>query len=185
MNVNEVINDMNDLLLRTLGGVVRIDKKLSSNSLWSAIVDPDQLELAILNLCINARDAMPEGGVISLSTRNTSVEENAIAELPAGDYVVVAVADEGGGIPAEILNRVVEPFFTTKEVGKGTGLGLPMVYGLAQQSGGTVTIESTVGAGTIVELYLARTGPSDRVEEAEERAELRQRASSSHSSRGR
>ncbi len=169
VNVNEVINDMNDLLLRTLGGVVRIDKKLSSN-VWSAIVDPDQLELAILNLCINARDAMPEGGVISLSTRNTSVEENAIAELPAGDYVVVAVADEGGGIPAEILNRVVEPFFTTKEVGKGTGLGLPMVYGLAQQSGGTVTIESTVGAGTIVELYLARTGPSDRVEEAEERA---------------
>ena len=160
VNVNEVINDMNDLLLRTLGGVVRIDKKLSSN-VWSAIVDPDQLELAILNLCINARDAMPEGGVISLSTRNTSVEENAIAELPAGDYVVVAVADEGGGIPAEILNRVVEPFFTTKEVGKGTGLGLPMVYGLAQQSGGTVTIESTVGAGTIVELYLARTGPSD------------------------
>jgi PAS domain S-box-containing protein len=169
VNVNEVVNDMNDLLSRTLGGVVRIDKKLSSN-VWPAIVDPDQLELAILNLCINARDAMPDGGMISLSTRNTSVDENAIAELPAGDYVVIAVADEGGGIPPEILNRVIEPFFTTKEVGKGTGLGLPMVYGLAQQSGGTVTIDSTVGAGTVVELYLARTGTNDGAEETKENA---------------
>ena len=156
VNVNEVIDDMNDLLTRTLGGVVRIEKKLSDH-LWPAMVDPDQLELAILNLCINARDAMPESGLISLSTRNCTIAENDVADLAAGDYVTIAVADEGAGIPPEILNRVIEPFFTTKEVGKGTGLGLPMVYGLAQQSGGTVTIESTVGAGTVVELYLART----------------------------
>jgi PAS domain S-box-containing protein len=169
VDVNEVIHDMNDLLMRTLGGVVRIEKKLS-DALWPAMVDPDQLELAILNLCINARDAMAEGGQIFLSTRTASVAEGEIAELPGGDYVVIAVRDEGAGIPPDILSRVIEPFFTTKEIGKGTGLGLPMVYGLAQQSGGTVTIESTVGRGTVVELYLARTMTSDEAAEREERA---------------
>ncbi|KAB0268718.1 response regulator [Microvirga brassicacearum] len=169
VDVNEVIHDMNDLLMRTLGGVVRIEKNLS-HALWPAMVDPDQLELAILNLCINARDAMAEGGQILLSTRNASVAEGEIADLPGGDYVVIAVRDEGAGIPPDILSRVIEPFFTTKEVGKGTGLGLPMVYGLAQQSGGTVTIESNVGRGTVVELYLARTMTNDAAAEREERA---------------
>jgi PAS domain S-box-containing protein len=168
VDVNEVIHDMNDLLMRTLGGVVRIEKKLS-DALWPAMVDPDQLELAILNLCINARDAMAEGGQIFLSTRTASVAEGEIAELPGGDYVVIAVRDEGAGIPPDILSRVIEPFFTTKEIGKGTGLGLPMVYGLAQQSGGTVTIESTVGRGTVVELYLARTMTNNEAAEREER----------------
>jgi PAS domain S-box-containing protein len=156
VDVNQVIVDMNDLLTRTLGGVIRIERHLA-DGLWTAMVDPDQLELAILNLCINARDAMAEHGVLTLATRNETVAENQITDLSHGDYVVISVRDTGDGIPPEVLARVLEPFFTTKEVGKGTGLGLPMVYGLAQQSGGTVTISSTVGTGTVVELYLART----------------------------
>jgi PAS domain S-box-containing protein len=155
VDINQVITDMNDLLTRTLGGVIRIERRLAEG-LWSAMVDPDQLELAILNLCINARDAMAENGVLTLSTRNEPVAEGQIVDLSPGDYVVISVADTGSGIPPDILARVLEPFFTTKEVGKGTGLGLPMVYGLAQQSGGTVTINSTVGVGTVVELYLSR-----------------------------
>ncbi|MBB3020303.1 PAS domain S-box-containing protein [Microvirga lupini] len=155
VDVNQVIAGMSDLLTRTLGGVMQIERHLAGE-LWTAMVDPDQLELAILNLCINARDAMAENGVLTLSTRNEAVEEGRITDLAGGDYVVISVADTGTGIPPEVLARVLEPFFTTKEVGKGTGLGLPMVYGLAQQSGGTVTIHSTVGVGTTVELYLSR-----------------------------
>jgi PAS domain S-box-containing protein len=155
VDVNQVITGMSDLLTRTLGGVIRIERHLV-DGLWTAMVDPDQLELAILNLCINARDAMAENGVLTLSTRNEAVEEGRITDLTGGEYVVISVADTGSGIPPEVLARVLEPFFTTKEVGKGTGLGLPMVYGLAQQSGGTVTIQSTVGTGTTVELYLSR-----------------------------
>ncbi|MBZ6077785.1 response regulator [Microvirga puerhi] len=156
VNVNRVIADMNDLLLRTLGGVIRVEKKLADD-LWMAMVDPDQLELAVLNLCINARDAMSENGILTLSTRNQTVAAGQVSDLDAGEYVVVSVTDTGAGIPPDILSRVLEPFFTTKEVGKGTGLGLPMAYGLARQSGGTVTIDSTIGRGTIVELYLSRT----------------------------
>ncbi|WP_154661114.1 response regulator [Microvirga lotononidis] len=155
VDVNQVIMGMNDLLTRTLGGVIRIERHLSE-ALWTAMVDPDQLELAILNLCINARDAMAENGILTLSTRNERVSEGRIPDLGGGEYIVISVADTGSGIPPEVLARVLEPFFTTKEVGKGTGLGLPMVYGLAQQSGGTVTIHSAVGSGTTVELYLSR-----------------------------
>ncbi len=155
VDVNQVITGMNDLLTRTLGGVIRIERRLQ-DGLWTAMVDPDQLELAILNLCINARDAMAESGVLTLSTRNETLDEGRIPELSGGEYVVISVTDTGSGIPPEVLTRVLEPFFTTKEVGKGTGLGLPMVYGLAQQSGGTVTIRSTVGEGTTVELFLSR-----------------------------
>ncbi|MBM6594797.1 response regulator [Microvirga pudoricolor] len=156
VDVTQVIHDMNDLLTRTLGTHLRIERTLTED-LWCATVDPDQLELAILNLCINARDAMPESGTLTLSTRNATVGEDDVADLAAGDYVVVSVSDSGVGMPPEVLNRVFEPFFTTKEVGKGTGLGLPMVYGLAQQSGGTVTIRSVLGQGTQVDLYLARS----------------------------
>lgn len=167
VDVNSVIGDMNDLLLRTLGGVIRVEKNLAED-LWMAMVDPDQLELAVLNLCINARDAMSENGTLTLSTRNQTIAEGQVPDLDSGDYVVVSVADTGAGIPPDILNRVLEPFFTTKEVGKGTGLGLPMAYGLARQSGGTVTIDSTVGAGTIVELYLSRTAADRRDADPEE-----------------
>jgi CheY-like chemotaxis protein len=167
VNVTQVIADMNDLLARTLGGTLRIERHLAED-LWCATVDPDQLELAVLNLCINARDAMPEYGTLTLSTRNVTARDEEIADLPGGDYVVVSVADTGQGMPPDVLNRVFEPFFTTKEVGKGTGLGLPMVYGLAQQSGGTVTINSTVGQGTVVELYLARSSEDQRQEAGED-----------------
>jgi CheY-like chemotaxis protein len=160
VNVNRVIADMNDLLLRTLGGFIRIERHLTEH-LWTATVDPDQLELAILNLCINARDAMSENGLLTLSTRNRTVSDGEITDLPQGDYVVISVADTGAGMSPEILGRVLEPFFTTKEVGKGTGLGLSMVYGLAQQSGGTVVINSTVGVGTTVELYLSRSADDE------------------------
>jgi PAS domain S-box-containing protein len=163
VDVNGIIVGMNDLLTRTLGGSLRIERKLTPEA-FCAVVDPDQLELAVLNLCINARDAMPEQGLLTLSTRNVTLDENAVPDLPAGQYVVVAVADNGSGMPPEVLNRVFEPFFTTKEVGKGTGLGLPMVYGLAQQAGGAVTIDSVVGQGTTVELYLRRSEAATRQE---------------------
>ncbi|PIK69969.1 hybrid sensor histidine kinase/response regulator, partial [Methylobacterium frigidaeris] len=113
--------------------------------------------LAILNLCINGRDAMPEGGVVALSTRNETVRDSTDPNLKDGDYAVIAIRDTGTGIPPEILGRVFEPFFTTKGVGQGTGLGLAMVFGLVQQSGGTIRIDSAVGRGTTVLLYLPRS----------------------------
>ncbi|MCB5175071.1 response regulator [Microvirga lenta] len=171
VDVNQVICGMNDLLTRTLGGVIRIERDLAEH-LWMAMVDPDQLELAVLNLCINARDAMAENGVLTLSTRNETVEEGRVTDLGRGDYVVISVADTGAGMPPEILSRVLEPFFTTKEVGKGTGLGLSMVYGLAQQSGGTVAITSTVGVGTTVELYLSRAAVDRSRADQEETSDL-------------
>ncbi|HEX8641362.1 MAG TPA: response regulator [Allosphingosinicella sp.] len=144
-----------DLLAHTLGGLVRLDWK-AEEDVWSAFADSTQLELALMNLIINARDAMPSGGTITVSARNaTAAADNPLA-LARGDYVVLAVADSGSGIPAEILEQVTEPFFTTKSVGEGTGLGLSMVYGFASQSGGGLDISSTVGEGTTVEIWLPR-----------------------------
>src|SRR5262249_59096722 len=121
-------------------------------------VDPHQLELVILNLAINARDAMPAGGRVVVKTRNVKAgERNKPAELTPGDYVMISVSDNGTGISPEILARACEPFFTTKEPGKGTGLGLAQVYGLAQQSGGGMRITSAVGKGTTVAVYLPRS----------------------------
>ncbi|TGD93871.1 response regulator [Methylobacterium nonmethylotrophicum] len=161
VDLNAVIRGMDDLLGRSLGGFVQVEHDLSPD-LWPAKVDPDQLELAILNLCINGRDAMPEGGVVALATRNETVRASADPNLQdpnlkPGDYAVIAITDTGTGIPPEILSRVFEPFFTTKGVGQGTGLGLAMVFGLVQQSGGTIRIDSTVGRGTTVRLYLPRS----------------------------
>ncbi len=153
--VNQLLEGMGDLLTRTLGGVVQVERQLDPG-LWPALVDPDQLELAILNLCVNARDAMAGGGLITLITRNRRIRANEHPDLPPGAYVSIAVRDRGAGIPPEIMSRVFEPFFTTKQVGEGTGLGLPMVYGMARQSGGTVRIESVVGEGTEVEILLPR-----------------------------
>jgi PAS domain S-box-containing protein len=155
VEVNRLILGMGDLLSRTLGGTVEVRRALSADT-WQASVDPDQLELALLNLCINARDAMPGGGIITLTTRNAVAGANEIPELAAGEYVAVSVRDCGTGMAPELLTRVFEPFFTTKEVGKGTGLGLSMVYGLTRQSGGSVTLESRLGEGTCVTLYLPR-----------------------------
>ncbi|WP_279356786.1 response regulator [Methylobacterium indicum] len=156
VDLNAVIRGMDDLLGRSLGGFVQVERDLD-DGVWPARVDPDQLELAILNLCINGRDAMPEGGVVALSTRNETVRTSADPNLKPGDYAVIAIRDTGTGIPPEILGRVFEPFFTTKGVGQGTGLGLAMVFGLVQQSGGTIRIDSEVGHGTTVLLYLPRS----------------------------
>jgi two-component system, NtrC family, sensor kinase len=120
-------------------------------------VDPSELELAMLNLAVNARDAMPKGGALSITVEPVVLEGKATEEGLTGEFVAIRVADTGSGIAPDILPHVFEPYFTTKEVGKGTGLGLSQVYGFAKQSGGTATIASTVGRGTVITLYLPRT----------------------------
>ncbi|PBC04363.1 response regulator [Mesorhizobium sp. WSM3860] len=151
---------MNGLVAPVLGGLVRF-KWLVSDDTWPVYVDAAQLELALMNLIFNARDAMPSGGTVLVRTSNRSVDHTG-EELTAGDYVVVAVEDTGTGIAGDIISKVVEPFFTTKPIGKGTGLGLSTVYGFAKQSGGTLRIESELDRGTIIELWLPRSNqPQD------------------------
>jgi PAS domain S-box-containing protein len=140
------------LLEHTLGGLVMLEWHLEEH-LWHPYADAGQLELALVNLVINARDAMPEGGAIRITCHNA---EGGHSGLPIGDYVVLAVSDTGVGISPKDLERVTEPFFTTKALGKGTGLGLSTVYGFARQSGGTVQIQSLLGQGTTVEIWLPR-----------------------------
>ncbi|XYD09792.1 response regulator [Methylobacterium sp. NMS12] len=151
VDVNTLITGMSDLFGRSLGGLVTVRTDLE-DGLPAVQVDPDQLELAVLNLCINARDAMPDGGAITVATRRLAISDD--PEIADGTYLGISVTDEGTGIPEEILRRVCEPFFTTKAVGQGTGLGLAMVFGLAQQSKGRLVIDSVVGRGTRVELAL-------------------------------
>ncbi|CAA9436455.1 MAG: diguanylate cyclase/phosphodiesterase (GGDEF & EAL domains) with PAS/PAC sensor(s) [uncultured Rubellimicrobium sp.] len=158
VDVNRLVGGMEELLARTIGELHPIETDLAPEP-WPTFIDPSQLENAVLNLAVNARDAMPEGGHISIVTSNLSLSEAEAAALPdvaAGDYVVVRVADSGLGMEADVLDRVFDPFFTTKETGKGTGLGLSMVYGFVKQSGGHVRIESAVGRGTTVTLLLPR-----------------------------
>jgi len=159
VDVAALLSDMVGLLARTLGETIQI-QVLPAPGLWPCEVDPGQLESAILNLSINARDAMASGGRLVLEASNSTIEEpfaHAVEDLDAGDYVVIAVSDDGAGIPPEILGRVFDPFFTTKEVGRGSGLGLSMVYGFAKQSRGHVKIYSEVGHGTTVKLFLPRS----------------------------
>jgi len=144
-----------DLLSHTLGGLVQLGWELP-DGLWPAYADASQLELALINLIINARDAMPDGGSITVTGENRTLDIANENGVMAGDYVLLTVADNGAGIPPELIDQVLEPFFTTKEMGKGTGLGLSMVYGFAQQSGGTLRIDSQVGKGTRVEIWLPR-----------------------------
>jgi len=156
VDLNVLIGDMSELLERTLGGTVRVSTALATK-VWPAMVDPNQIEMVILNLAINARDALPEGGTVRIATRNVSVKmANEVAALAAGDYVCVTVSDDGTGMPAAVLERACEPFFTTKQPGKGSGLGLSQCYGIARQSGGDIKIDSAVGEGTTVEVYLPR-----------------------------
>ena len=147
------IESMRELLDRSLRGDVQVKTEFEKD-LWPVEVDPAQLELVILNLCVNARDAMPNGGIITIAARNQSKGPE---PGTSGNLVALSVTDPGMGMPPEVLEHVFEPFFTTKEIGKGSGLGLPQVHGFAQQSGGSVKIESRVGEGTKVTLSLPRT----------------------------
>jgi signal transduction histidine kinase/two-component SAPR family response regulator len=167
--IARLASTVQDLLAHTLGGLVHIDWRADPD-LWPVLADESQLELALMNLIINARDAMPDGGAIEIGGANRTVQPGQEAELAAGDYVVLVVADCGVGIAPHLLGSIFEPFFTTKEVGKGTGLGLSMVYGFAQQSGGTVRISSTLGKGTRVELWLPRASADEQVESPEQAA---------------
>jgi CheY-like chemotaxis protein len=147
-----------DLVRRAVGEAVTVEID-TDPQLWPSLVDPSQFESAILNLAINARDAMPDGGRLLIAIRNAAITEadGRRLDLAPGDYVAVTVSDTGSGMAPEVQQRCFEPFFTTKDVGKGTGLGLSQVYGFARQSGGTVTVESLVGQGTTIALYLPRT----------------------------
>ena len=143
VDLNKLVRGIGDLLRATLGRAVRVETKLD-DALWSALVDPDPGRHVILNLAINARDAMPDGGTLAVSTANTSLGPTAsmAADLPTGDYVIVTVSDTGTGMSDEVLRNAFEPFFTTKPIGQGSGLGLSQVYGIANQSGGGVRIDS-------------------------------------------
>lgn len=157
-DLNAIVRDMTELLHRSLGEQVELESVLSPR-LWAVEVDQNHLESAVLNLAVNARDAMPEGGKLTVETANTFLDEayaSKDAEVVPGQYVMIAVSDTGSGIPKDKIGRVFEPFFTTKDVGRGTGLGLSMVYGFVKQSGGHVTIYSEEGQGTSVKLYFPR-----------------------------
>jgi signal transduction histidine kinase len=155
VNVAQLTETIDGFVHPLLGGLIRLDWEIADD-LWPAYVDAAQLELAIMNLVINARDAMPTGGTITIRLDNRSTADSS-EDLRSGDYVVVAVRDTGTGIAPEHLGKVVEPFYTTKEVGKGTGLGLSTAYGFAKQSGGTLRIDSALGSGTDIEILLPRS----------------------------
>jgi signal transduction histidine kinase/CheY-like chemotaxis protein len=156
LDLNETVAGMRDLLQSTMGGSIRIETKLA-HGLWPAMADPTQLELAVLNLAINARDAMQIGGTLKVSTANITLGPPFYPEEPpAGDYVEICVADTGTGMSKEVRAKAFEPFFTTKEIGKGSGLGLSQVLGFIKQSSGGVRIEAQLGRGTSVYIYLPR-----------------------------
>jgi CheY-like chemotaxis protein len=156
VHANALIRDFQKLLRRAVGEGCEI-KVVADDHLWPCHVDPSQLEAALLNLTLNARDAMPDGGALQIELQNVTLGEDSIPGVAAGPYVRLSVTDTGCGIAPKDMDRVFDPFFTTKEVGKGTGLGLSMVYGFARQSGGHVAIESAVGVGTTVRLYLPKS----------------------------
>ncbi len=165
---------VSDLLTHTLGGLVKIEWRLD-RKVWKAFADQSQLELALVNLIINARDAMPAGGTVTISAENREVGANDFPAVAGGDFVRLAVTDCGSGIAPDVIERVMEPFFTTKEFGKGSGLGLSMVYGFAKQSNGAFLIDSDLGQGTTAELWLPRAPAAARQRRAEP-AEPRRRA---------
>src|SRR3954470_2584212 len=157
VDVDQLVVSLEDLLRRTIGETIDL-RIVADADLWSTLCDPNQLESALLNLAINARDAMPDGGSLTINTSNARLD-TVTSETPAlspGDYVCIAVSDTGVGMTAEVAARAFDPFFTTKPIGQGTGLGLSMIYGFARQSNGHVTIESKTGRGTSVRLYLPR-----------------------------
>jgi CheY-like chemotaxis protein len=157
VDANALVVSLEDLLRRTIGETLDLDIAAAPD-LWCTLCDPNQLESALLNLAINARDAMPDGGHLEIATRNVRVDAiNADAPaLTPGDYICISVSDTGTGMSPEVVARAFDPFFTTKPIGQGTGLGLSMIYGFARQSNGHVSIDSRLGVGTAVKLYLPR-----------------------------
>ncbi len=182
IDVAERLGSIAELLERSLLTDAISVELLADDDLWPLAVDPHQLETAILNLAVNARDAMPTGGTISIEAGNARVRAGEVPGLTAGEYVLITVHDTGTGIPADQVERVLEPFFTTKEPGTGTGLGLSMVYGFARQIGGTVVVDSSEGEGTSVSMYLpkaeldARVGPAGLEELMDDLPEEERRA---------
>jgi len=158
VDANKLVGGMSEMMRRTIGETIRVETVLAGG-LWRTYADPTQVENAILNLAVNARDAMPGGGRLTIETQNTHLDDGyarAHSEVEAGQYVAICVSDTGEGMAPDVAERAFDPFFTTKEVGKGTGLGLSQVFGFVKQSGGHVKIYSEVGQGTTVKLYLPR-----------------------------
>jgi PAS domain S-box-containing protein len=158
LDLNKLVANMSELLRRTLGEHVQIETVLAGG-LWRTMADPGEVENALLNLCVNARDAMPDGGRLTIETANAHLDETYAAdhlEVAVGQYVLICVSDTGSGMPPEVIERAFDPFYTTKPVGKGTGLGLSQVYGFIKQSGGHVKIYSEIGHGTTLKVYLPR-----------------------------
>jgi signal transduction histidine kinase len=177
VDINKLIAGMSDLFHRTLGEPVEVETILAAG-LWSTLADANQLESAILNLAVNARDAMPEGGKLTIETANAFLDETYVSreeDIRPGQFVMVAVSDTGTGMPPDVIAKAFDPFFTTKDIGQGTGLGLSQVYGFIKQSGGHAKIYSEVGEGTTIKLYLPRlidAGAADE-EPSFQRARLR------------
>jgi PAS domain S-box-containing protein len=171
IDVNVLVNGMSDMIHRTLGEIISVETVLGAG-LWRVEADPNELESAILNLAVNARDAMPNGGRLTLETGNAHIDDAYVAthrELVPGQYVAVSVSDTGVGMDEKVIAQAFEPFFTTKPVGKGTGLGLSQVYGFVKQSGGHVKIYSEVGQGTTVKIYLPRLADTALPEDSSDR----------------
>ncbi len=165
VDANQLVVSLEDLLRRTIGETIDL-AVVASDGLWTTLCDPNQLESALLNLAINARDAMPRGGKLTISTANVRID-GINADAPAlspGEYICIDVTDTGTGMSPEVAARAFDPFFTTKPIGQGTGLGLSMIYGFARQSNGHATIDSKIGRGTSVKIYLPRHS-SDHVAE--------------------
>lgn len=170
IDINRLLSGMSELLLRSLGPEIRLETVLAGG-LWRATVDPNQLENVILNLGVNARDAMPGGGRLTIETQNAYLDARYSKKnigLPPGQYVLIGVTDSGTGMTAEIAEKAFDPFFTTKDIGKGTGLGLSQVYGFVKQSGGHIKIYSEPGEGTTVKIYLPRASEADGGEDEDE-----------------
>jgi CheY-like chemotaxis protein len=155
---------MEDLMRRTLGPSIELHVA-AADDLWVTLIDQNQLETALVNLCLNSRDAMPAGGRLTIETGNFEVDARMAGEgdLSRGEYVTLSVSDTGTGMPPEVMTRAFDPFFTTKPLGSGTGLGLSMIYGFVKQSGGHVRLYSEIGRGATASIYLPRLPPKERV----------------------
>ncbi len=156
VRLNRVIDQIHQLLERTIGEDIQFTTRLHQD-LWRVRVDPERLRQVVMNLCVNARDAMPTGGRLSINTRNRSVTPETEGDLPPGEWVGLLITDSGTGIPPEVLPQIFEPFYTTKPAGKGTGLGLATVYGIVKQLAGEIRVESELGRGTTFAIWLPRT----------------------------